>query len=94
MTEHVVIDFQKSKGVEPNGVVGPETWKALGTLVAQGPEAPDPAVVNAETKKRGPADALDGPPFVSCKVWAIADGMGREVVADLRDRVPQCLLLG
>jgi serine-type D-Ala-D-Ala carboxypeptidase (penicillin-binding protein 5/6) len=74
LTEGAVVDFQKAKGIEANGIVGPETWKALGPLVEQGPEAPDPAVVNAEAKKKEPADDVDGPPFVSCKVWAIADG--------------------
>jgi D-alanyl-D-alanine carboxypeptidase (penicillin-binding protein 5/6) len=74
MTEAAVIDFQKAKGLEATGIVGPETWKALGPLVEQGPEAPDPAVVNAEVTKKEPADEIDGPPFVSCKVWAIADG--------------------
>ena len=44
------------------------------------PEAPDPAVVNAEAKKKEPADEVDGPPFVSCKVWAIADGATGKVL--------------
>ena len=74
MTEAAVVDFQKAKGLEATGIVGPETWEALGPLVEQGPEAPDPAVVNAEATKKEPADEIDGPPHVSCKVWAIADG--------------------
>jgi serine-type D-Ala-D-Ala carboxypeptidase (penicillin-binding protein 5/6) len=74
MTEGAVIDFQKAKGLEANGVVGPETWAALGPLIEEGPEAPDPAVANAEAVKKEPADSLDGPPFVTSKVWAIADG--------------------
>ncbi len=35
---------------------------------------PAPEVVNAEVLPKQPADALDGPPFVTCKAWAIADG--------------------
>jgi D-alanyl-D-alanine carboxypeptidase (penicillin-binding protein 5/6) len=74
MTERAVIDFQKSKGLKTSGVVGSETWEALGPLVEEGAEVSDPAVVNAEALKKEPADALDGPPFVSCKAWAIGDG--------------------
>ena len=38
------------------------------------PEVPAPEVVNAETAKKQPADPLDGPPFVTARTWAIADG--------------------
>ncbi|HEX6963896.1 MAG TPA: serine hydrolase, partial [Lacipirellula sp.] len=88
MTESAVIDFQKSKGLQASGVVGPETWKALGALVAEGPEAPDPEVVNAEVIKKKPADELDGPPFVSCKAWVIADGKTGEVLWGQDDEKP------
>lgn len=74
MTEAAVIAFQKGKDIEPNGVVGPETWEALGPLVEKGPEVPAPAVANAEVFKKDSADELDGPPFVGSRVWAIADG--------------------
>jgi D-alanyl-D-alanine carboxypeptidase (penicillin-binding protein 5/6) len=80
MTEGAVVEFQRSKGLEPNGVVGPETWAALGPLVEQGPEAPEPAEANAAPIKKEPADALDGPPFVSCKAWAIGDAATGEVL--------------
>jgi D-alanyl-D-alanine carboxypeptidase (penicillin-binding protein 5/6) len=73
MTERAVIDFQKSQGLKANGVVGKETWAALGTLV-EGPEVPDPEKANKKLAKKEPADSLDGPPFVTCKAWAIADG--------------------
>lgn len=74
MTEGAVVDFQKSKGLEANGVVGPETWAALGTLVEDSPEAPEPEVANAKPVKKAPPESLDGPPLVSCKAWAIGDG--------------------
>ncbi len=80
MTEGAVIAFQKAKGLEPNGIVGPEMWEALGPLVEKGPEAPAPEVVNAEAVKKEAADPLDGPPYVSCKVWAVADGDTGEVL--------------
>ena len=74
MTEAAVVDFQKSKGIEANGVVGAETWQALGPLVDADPEAPAPEVANAEAITKEPAESLDGPPLVSCKAWAIGDG--------------------
>jgi D-alanyl-D-alanine carboxypeptidase (penicillin-binding protein 5/6) len=42
------------------------------TTPATGVPAPD--VVNREVPKKRPADTLDGPPFVTAKTWAIADG--------------------
>lgn len=80
MTESAVIAFQKAKGLEPSGIVGPETWEALGPLVESGPEVPSPEVVNAEVIAKASADDLDGPPFVASKVWAIADGKTGEVL--------------
>ncbi len=80
MTETAVIAFQKAKGLEQSGIVGPETWEALGPLVESGPEAPTPDVVNAEVIAKESADDLDGPPFVASKVWAIADGKTGEVL--------------
>jgi serine-type D-Ala-D-Ala carboxypeptidase (penicillin-binding protein 5/6) len=35
---------------------------------------PAPEVVNAEVLPKQPADPLDGPPFITSRVWAIADG--------------------
>ena len=43
--------------------------------------APEPAVVNAEKNKKSPPDSLDGPPFVTCKAWAIIDGASGEFLA-------------
>ncbi|RIK80912.1 MAG: hypothetical protein DCC67_08710 [Planctomycetota bacterium] len=74
MTEGAVIEFQKSKGLEPTGVVGPETWAAMGPLVEHDPEATEPDAADAEPLAKEPADPLDGPPFVSCKAWTIVDG--------------------
>jgi D-alanyl-D-alanine carboxypeptidase len=44
------------------------------------PEVPAPDVVNAEMPKKLPADPLDGPPFVTARTWAIADGRTGEVL--------------
>lgn len=80
MTESAVIAFQETKKLEPTGVVGPETWEALGPLVEKGPEVPAPAVSNREVIEKESADDLDGAPFVASKVWAIADGKTGEVL--------------
>jgi D-alanyl-D-alanine carboxypeptidase (penicillin-binding protein 5/6) len=72
-TEGTVKKFQTQAGLEPTGVVDVATWKALGTLVTSAEPSPEPAVVNVAVEKE-PADSLDGPPFVTCKGWAIVDG--------------------
>jgi D-alanyl-D-alanine carboxypeptidase (penicillin-binding protein 5/6) len=43
--------------------------------------APEPAVVNAAIQEKSPADALDGPPFVTCKAWSILDGKSGDFLA-------------
>jgi len=88
MTESTVIEFQKAKGLEATGIVGPETWEALGPLVEEGPEAPDPAVANAEAIKKKSADKLDGPPVVSCKAWAVANSETGQVLWGSREDRP------
>lgn len=74
ITERAVIDFQRSKKLKETGTVGPETWGALGTLVEEDRNRPAPAIVNAEVLEKQPADSLAGPPYVTCKAWAIGDG--------------------
>lgn len=73
-TEGIVKRFQKQKGLEPTGIVDAETWKALGPLIMEEEPTPEPAVVNAEPSKKSPPESLDGPPFVTCKAWAVFDG--------------------
>ncbi len=80
-TENAVKRFQKDKNLEVTGVVDSATWKALGPLVMEEEPATEPAVVNAEKSKKSPPDSLDGPPFVSCKAWAIIDGNSGEFLA-------------
>lgn len=66
-TQSAVIRFQRSKKISANGIVGPETWKALGPLV------PDPEEATTEEKPKSPKDSVSGQPFVSCAAWAIGD---------------------
>jgi len=80
-TEDAVKRFQAQKKLEPTGVVDAATWKALGPLMMDEEPAPEPAIVNAEAIKKSPPDALEGPPFVTCKAWAIVDGDSAELLA-------------
>jgi D-alanyl-D-alanine carboxypeptidase (penicillin-binding protein 5/6) len=80
-TEGAVKRFQTQEGLEPTGVVDAATWKSLGPLVMDERPAPEPAIVNAEPAEKEPPDPLDGPPFVTCKAWAIIDGNSGEFLA-------------
>jgi len=80
MTQRAVIDFQRFKKLEETGDVGPDTWKALGTLVDEDSAGPDPAEFNARVVEKQPADALSGPPHVTCKAWAIGDAETGELL--------------
>ncbi|HEY6564139.1 MAG TPA: serine hydrolase [Pirellulaceae bacterium] len=79
-TQQAVIRFQKEQGIPADGEVGPSTWQALGTLLSADEAIPDPAAFNSEMVSRAAADSLDGPPFVTCKAWAIADGTSGKVL--------------
>jgi D-alanyl-D-alanine carboxypeptidase (penicillin-binding protein 5/6) len=80
-TENAVKAFQKQEKLKTDGIVNAETWKALGPLVMDKEPAPEPAVVNAEKSQKSPPDALDGPPYVTCKAWAVVDGGTGEFLA-------------
>ena len=80
-TENTVKAFQKQEKLKADGIVNAATWKALGPLVMDKEPAPEPGIVNAEKLKKEAADSLDGPPFVTCKAWAIIDGNSGEFLA-------------
>ncbi len=81
-TEGAVKEFQKLKNLEPTGVVDAKTWKALGPLLMEDVDATEePAILNAADLKKAPPDSLEGPPFVTCKGWAIIDGKSGEFLA-------------
>ncbi|MCP4857141.1 MAG: hypothetical protein GY903_21880 [Fuerstiella sp.] len=73
-TQAALIRFQESKKLQPTGIAGPESWKSLSPLITESSPVPQPEVVNQQTLPTEPADQLNGPPIVSCKAWAIADG--------------------
>ncbi len=79
-TRAAVEAFQRSKGLAASGEVGPETFAALGALV-EAEAVPDPATINGAALPRQPRDALDGPPQVTCKAWAIGDAKTGALVA-------------
>lgn len=79
-TQSAVIEFQRNKQLEPTGKVGPETWKSLGPLVTADEPAPSPDVVNNEKLPLAPPLALDGPPEVSAKAWAICNAQTGELL--------------
>ena len=80
VTRRAVKAFQKNRNLVVTGTVGPATWKQLGTLVTQDPPVPDPEQINQEKLVNVPADSLNGPPFVTCRAWAVADGLTGEVL--------------
>jgi serine-type D-Ala-D-Ala carboxypeptidase (penicillin-binding protein 5/6) len=85
-TESTVKAFQKQEKLKPTGIVDIGTWKALGPLLMEDQPVREPAVVNAEKSQKLPPDPLDGPPFVTCKAWAILDGnTGKFLAGDHED---------
>jgi D-alanyl-D-alanine carboxypeptidase (penicillin-binding protein 5/6) len=49
---------------------------------------PSPEVVNAEPIVKSPADALDGPPFVTCEAWIVGNGKTGERLWGHREDQP------
>jgi D-alanyl-D-alanine carboxypeptidase (penicillin-binding protein 5/6) len=78
LTEAAVIRFQKSRGIEPSGIVDRETWRSLSPLQHDDLTVPPPEDINRQVLERQPADDVDGQPFVTCKAWAIVDGLSGE----------------
>jgi D-alanyl-D-alanine carboxypeptidase (penicillin-binding protein 5/6) len=83
-TRAAVQAFQRSKGLPATGEVGPETFKALGSLV-EAEAVPSPETVNGANRPKRPRESLDGPPLVTCKAWAIGDAKTGELLAGNRE---------
>ncbi len=73
VTQAALSRFQKDNDLKSSGIADEPTWQALGTLVTRDRPVPNPDVINSEALERDAIDALQGPPFVTCKAWAIAD---------------------
>jgi serine-type D-Ala-D-Ala carboxypeptidase (penicillin-binding protein 5/6) len=79
----VVIASQPCRSQEPRDAPKVATKEAKAE-----PAIPPPEVVNAQKLPRQPADSLDGPPFITAKAWAIADGRTGEVLWGHREKEP------
>lgn len=79
-TEGAVQAFQRANSLPDTGQVNAQTWEALGPLVSKDPNLPPPSVVNAEKISKLPVEPLTGPPFVTCKAWAIGDAETGELL--------------
>ncbi len=88
-TEAAVVAFQIENQIEQNGEVGPETWAALGPLLSEGPKVAAPEVINAIKITKQPMDDLDGPPFVTCKAWAVGDGKTGKLLWGFNENEPR-----
>ena len=73
-TQAALRQFQNERHLAVTGITDPATWKALGPLVSEDAPQPAPEIVNQEVLAKQPADSLEGPPYVTCKAWAIGDG--------------------
>ncbi|MEZ6059638.1 MAG: serine hydrolase [Planctomycetaceae bacterium] len=82
-----VRDFQRQSGLQTSGVVDSDVWKALSPLLTEDEPVPDPIVVNAQVLPLAEADSVDGPPFVTCRAWAIADDSGGVLFSENADSV-------
>ena len=79
-TEGAVKAFQTAKKLAVTGIVGPETFQALGPLLFDEAKQRSPDEVNGEKLTREPPESLDGPPLTTCKAWAVADASTGKVL--------------
>ncbi|WP_257016037.1 GH25 family lysozyme [Streptomyces sp. Ag82_O1-15] len=59
-THDAVVAFQTRNQLPPDGVVGPNTWRALVTTVKKGDRGPAVSAVQAELNAHGAALSVDG----------------------------------
>ncbi|MBD3675519.1 MAG: serine hydrolase [Planctomycetaceae bacterium] len=78
VTQEAVEIFQRDRKLEVTGIADIPTLKALSPLLSEDQETSQlEALPPLE-----PADALEGPPFVTCKAWVLIDGSSGELVAE------------
>lgn len=79
-TEQAVMRFQESIGVAATGLVDEATRAALGKWITSDADVAATPEAEEDSQVPKPAETLDGPPIVSCKAWAIADGESGETL--------------
>jgi D-alanyl-D-alanine carboxypeptidase (penicillin-binding protein 5/6) len=87
-TRTAVARFQRSRGLEATGIADLRTRRELGDGALESKPVPSPEQINSEVRRKRSADSLDGPPFVTAKAWAIADGRSGEVLWGDHQSVP------
>lgn len=75
-TQTAVKRFQQANSLSQTGIMTPETWKSLGTIIEQDDPIPPPEIINSEIHPTTPRPALNAPPAVTCKAWVIGDPEG------------------
>jgi serine-type D-Ala-D-Ala carboxypeptidase (penicillin-binding protein 5/6) len=84
MTEKAVQRFQTAQEIEPNGIVGPETWSKLGEInIPSASQTPKQPLANPQ-----PADRPLDLPNVSCKAWLVADASTGDILAGENQDTP------
>lgn len=73
VTEAAVLRFQRKHKLATSGIVDRGTWKALGSLITEDPPVLEPEIVAAEILPRSANDILSGPPYVTCRAWAVGN---------------------
>ena len=86
-TEAALKHIQSTNDLPATGVVDRDTWKALSPVAFTDEPVREPDVINSADLSKDPPDSLDGPPFVSCKAWAIADGETGELLTGFHEDV-------
>lgn len=86
-TQAAVIAFQMSNKIDATGIVGSQTWKALGKLITEDAPVAAPDAVNAEELSLSSALDPSAPPEVTAKAWSAFDlSGGRRLGAKDGDR--------
>lgn len=78
-TQGAVKAFQAAHGLTETGIVDEATWQRLSPVIEK-EIVPEPAIVNAMELPQSPADAIDGPPFVTAKAWCVVDAETGDVL--------------
>jgi D-alanyl-D-alanine carboxypeptidase (penicillin-binding protein 5/6) len=84
MTEKAVLQFQREKGLEENGIVDQSVWQSLGEirLIDESEKRLE------ELPEIEPADSPGGMPNLSCKAWLVADALTGKPLAGHRQNDP------